>query len=67
MFGKKDSANSFSGVALGDLSKVSDAETTHLETGLLGFHKGVQSYGFRDDGTAFIGKSGAGRIHFDGD
>jgi hypothetical protein len=35
-------------------------------TGIYGFQKGVASFGFRDDGTAFIGKPGAGRLNFDG-
>jgi hypothetical protein len=34
--------------------------------GLFGFHEGAQSFGFETNGTAFIGKSGAGRIYFDG-
>jgi hypothetical protein len=29
-------------------------------------HHGQISYAFKEDGTAFIGKSGRGRIHFDG-
>lgn len=36
-------------------------------TGIYGFQKGVASFGFRDDGTAFIGKPGAGRLEFNGD
>mgnify|MGYP004509626989 CR=1 FL=1 len=35
--------------------------------GLYGFYHGEMSYGLKDDGTAFIGRSGAGRITFDGD
>jgi hypothetical protein len=35
-------------------------------TGIYGFQKGAASFGFRDDGTAFIGKPGAGRLEFDG-
>jgi hypothetical protein len=34
--------------------------------GLYGFHHGEQSFGFNVNGTAFIGKSGSGRIAFDG-
>ena len=49
---------SFSGVILG--------EVQNSGTGILGYHEGSQSYGFLDDGTAFIGKSGAGRIEFNG-
>jgi hypothetical protein len=34
--------------------------------GLYGFHQGAQSFGFKIDGTAFLGKAGKGRILFDG-
>ena len=61
--GSKDSQNRFSGVLMGEVSKVAD---NAAETGLFGYHEGAQSFGFRTDGTAFIGKSGAGRIEFDG-
>lgn len=36
-------------------------------TGIYGFQRGIASFGFRDDGTAFIGKPGAGRLEFNGD
>lgn len=39
---------------------------THSETGIFGYQKGTQSFGFRSDGTVFIGPSGSGRINFDG-
>ena len=39
---------------------------TAKETGLFGYKEGAQSFGFRADGTAFIGPSGGGRINFDG-
>lgn len=39
---------------------------TPSETGIFGYQKGVQSFGFRSDGTVFIGPSGSGRINFDG-
>lgn len=61
--GSKDSQNRFSGVLMGEVGKVAD---NAAETGLFGYYKGAQSFGFRTDGTAFIGKSGAGRIEFDG-
>lgn len=65
--GKKESDNSFSGVMMGDWSG-KDAETTTTDnTGIYGFHKGSASFGFRDNGTAFIGKAGTGRIEFDGE
>jgi hypothetical protein len=36
-------------------------------TGIYGFQKGIASFGFRDDGTAFIGPSGGGRLEFNGE
>ena len=62
--GSKDSQNRFSGVLMGEVSKVAD---NTAETGLFGYHEGAQSFGFKTDGKAFIGKSGTGRIEFDGD
>lgn len=58
--GKKDSNNTFTGVVLGE-------DTTAEKIGLYGYQQGAQSFGFREDGTAFIGKSGSGRIEFDGE
>lgn len=63
--GKKDSANTFSGVMMGDLSKSKSSNDLN-QTGLFGFHQGVLSFGFKSDGFAFIGKAGSGRIEFDG-
>jgi hypothetical protein len=59
---------------MGDIDK-SDIDNTdggvffnpHTGMGLYGFHNGAQSFGFNVDGTAFIGRSGGGRIAFDGD
>lgn len=68
--GKKDKkTNTFSGVMLGDWESVketSEGSITDRQTGLYGFDHGEQSYAFRQDGTAFIGKSGTGRIKFNG-
>lgn len=65
--GSKDSDNHFSGIVMGDLKKLdANGGILNSEHGLLGFHAGIQSFGFRTNGTAFIGKSGAGRIEFDG-
>lgn len=65
--GMKDNNNKFSGVMLGNWSEsVSDASLTNSLTGLYGYDKGEQSYAFKQDGTAFIGKSGKGRIEFNG-
>jgi hypothetical protein len=40
VFGKKNTNNSFSGVALGELKHTSGSTTT-TETGILGFHEGT--------------------------
>lgn len=65
VFGTKSSDNTFSGVVLGSLSNINNTALTR--TGILGYHKGAQSYGFFDDGTAYLGKAGGGRISFDGE
>lgn len=62
--GKKDSKNRFTGILMGDMTNA-DASTS-IPTGLYGYKEGAQSFGFRTDGTAFIGTSGSGRIEFDG-
>lgn len=71
--GKKNSDNTFSGVTLGAWNEPTDIGDTAVDatwdsgvTGLWGFHHGQTSFGFKDDGSAFIGKSGKGRIMFDG-
>lgn len=61
--GKKDSENRFEGVMMGD---VTDAISSSTLLGLYGFNKGIQSFGWKIDGTGFIGKSGQGQIIFDG-
>ena len=65
--GKKNSEdNTFSGVMIGDW-KGKDAEDSITEqTGVYGFYHGAMSYAFKEDGTAFIGKSSRARINFDG-
>lgn len=67
--GKKDeNDNSFSGIMLGEFETIStETEKALKSTGLFGFDHGEMSYGFRQDGTAFIGKSGLGRIEFSGE
>jgi hypothetical protein len=62
--GRKDEDNRFEGVLMGDVATGSNADA--VMTGLYGFHKGAQSFGFKVDGTAFIGKSGRGRLEFNG-
>lgn len=64
--GSKDKDNLFSGVMLGDWTPTNSSSDLTEGTGLFGYYKGEQSYGFKDDGTAFIGKKGLGRIKFDG-
>ena len=55
----------FSGVILGNWGGTnSDNSLTSGETGLYGFDHGEQTYAFKQDGTAFIGKAGVGRISF---
>lgn len=61
--GKKDEENRFNGVLMGD---VKDAISNIITLGLYGFNQGVQSFGWKVDGTGFIGKSGQGQILFDG-
>ena len=70
--GKKNSDNTFTGVMMGDWQGndgFKDSATADLteNTGIYGFQKGICSFGFKDDGTAFIGKPGKGRLQFDGD
>lgn len=61
--GTKNDQNQFTGVMLGDI-KI--AEGSIVEHGMFGFQNGEASFGFRTDGTAFLGKAGNGRIEFDG-
>ena len=64
--GKKEPDNTFTGVVLGDWSKdIADSFITK-QTGIFGFNHGAISYALKDDGTAFFGKDGNGRIYFDG-
>ena len=65
--GKKEDNNTFTGVMIGNWSRT-EAEDSSIttNTGIYGFHQGAMSYAFTDDGTAFIGKDGGGRIEFDG-
>lgn len=64
--GKKDGDNTFSGVMIGDMGKLETDSELSRNTGIYGFHQGAVSYAFKEDGTAFIGKSGGGRLYFDG-
>lgn len=60
--GSKDEQNQFTGVIMGDIGK----DIKHFKTGLYGYNKGSQAFGFLADGTAFIGEAGKGRLKFDG-
>lgn len=64
--GKKNDDNTFSGVMLGDWSFDNISPELSKQTGVYGFHHGAVSFAFKEDGTAFIGKSGRGRILFNG-
>lgn len=67
--GKKNSDdNTFSGVMFGDWSSDPNGVNAFIgnQTGIYGFNHGMISYAFMEDGTAFIGKAGKGRILFDG-
>lgn len=65
--GTKNSENQFSGVILGDWKgKIGTEDKAVTKTGLYGFHNGNASFGFNEDGTAFIGKSGGAQILFKG-
>ena len=76
--GRKTANNAFEGVLMGDVAvgastgngffdgaNIGISNQTGL--GLYGFHEGAQSFGFSVSGTAFLGKSGSGRIIFNGD
>ncbi len=61
--GTKDAYNRFTGVLMGDFTDKSDGS---IGTGITGFRNGSQSFGFKTDGTGFIGEADAGQITFDG-
>ncbi len=63
--GYMDEDNLFNGAIIGAIGKISE-NVGSKETGIFGYSNGQQSYGFRDNGTAFLGKSGKGRIYFNG-
>ena len=62
--GRKNSSNQFSGVVLGDWK---NSNLEYKGTGLFGFRDGQMSFGFKDDGIAFIGQASGGQLLFDGD
>lgn len=65
--GRKNENNSFEGVLMGDIEAGANFDTNNANgIGLYGFHDGAQSFYFGVNGKAFLGKSGRGRIYFDG-
>lgn len=62
--GTKNSKNEFTGIMMGDWSPKAD-ESLDIP-GIYGVQSGQQSFGFKTDGTGFIGLPGYGRIEFDG-
>ena len=66
--GRKSADNTFEGVLMGDIAGSTGMDLENKTgLGLYGFHDGSQSFGMNIDGTAFFGKSGRGRIKFNGD
>lgn len=63
--GRKTRDNTFEGVLMGDVGGTVNMDNA-TGIGLYGYHDGYQSFHFGIDGTAFIGKSGRGRILFNG-
>ena len=65
--GHKDNHNTFSGVLMGDVQYKDDYSGEDITTtGLFGYDKSEQTFGFNINGQAFIGKSDVGRIYVDG-
>ena len=64
--GKKDNDNTFTGVMMGDWSDSDTENVIKRNTGIYGFQQGAATFGFKDNGTAFIGEAGRGRLEFDG-
>lgn len=64
--GSKNSENQFTGVMIGDWAKSASVDESIKKTGIYGFHNGAISFSFTEDGKAVIGKTGRGRIEFDG-
>ena len=56
----------FTGVTIGEFVD-SIGDYTERHTGLYGFNKGASVFGLRDNGSAFFGRDGNGRILIDGE
>lgn len=63
--GIKNNDNTFSGILMGNVGGKTNADNAD-GLGIYGYHHGAQSLNLSVDGTAFFGKSGRGRIYFDG-
>lgn len=63
---KNSEDNTFSGVMMGNWEGQDVGNSIKKQTGIYGFYHGDMSYAFKEDGTAFIGRSGRGRIKIDG-
>lgn len=57
--GTKNSDNQFTGVVMG-------YDSTQGKNGLYGYQNGTSTFGFKTDGTGYIGAETSGRISFDG-
>ena len=57
--GTKDSANKFTGVVMGK-------DSAQQKVGLYGYQAGVNSFGLTEEGIAYFGVAGKGRITIDG-
>lgn len=64
--GHKNTDNTFTGVIMGDYGKLEDNNVSNSRTGLFGFDAGVQTFELNTNGTATLGRMGAGQIIFDG-
>ena len=75
--GRKSSNNTFEGVLMGNVALGTESNigfedgnnigvSNQTGLGIYGFHDGAQSFGFNINGTAFLGKTGKGRIIFNG-
>lgn len=65
--GRKTENNTFEGVLMGDIEAGANFDSYNADgLGIYGFNDGAQSFYFGVNGKAFIGKSTAGRILFDG-
>lgn len=65
--GIKTENNAFEGVLMGDIQRGANFDSNNTSgIGIYGFNDGAQSFYLGVDGRAFFGKSGRGRIYFDG-